>query len=132
MGVEGLRRKRRKAQIRRERRLRDMGPERARGCKHSCFGCQGWQSTTINLVALRPPTLGPRIAHTTAGHPRQALIAMGLLDKPFALFGHSFGALVMFELARKLAEVAGKAPLCLIVSGCQPPDVSCGSLAHRT
>lgn len=49
---------------------------------------------------------------------------MGLLDKPFALFGHSFGSLVMFELARKLTEAVGKTPLCLIVSGCRPPDVS--------
>lgn len=54
----------------------------------------------------------------------QALTSMGLLDKPFALFGHSFGSLVMFELARKLTEAVGKTPLCLIVSGCRPPDVS--------
>ncbi|CAN0529258.1 unnamed protein product, partial [Laminaria digitata] len=48
---------------------------------------------------------------------------MGLLDKPFALFGHSFGSLVMFELARKLARDASATPLCLIVSGCRPPNV---------
>lgn len=30
----------------------------------------------------------------------------------------------MFELACKLAKDAGKAPVCLIVSGCRPPDVS--------
>eukprot|EP00752_Nemacystus_decipiens_P005288 g4796.t1 len=57
----------------------------------------------------------------------EALIAMGLLDKPFALFGHSFGSLVMFELARKLTEVAGKTPLRLIVSGCRPPDMCVGT-----
>eukprot|EP00903_Cladosiphon_okamuranus_P019406 g17842.t2 len=57
----------------------------------------------------------------------EALITKGLLDKPFAMFGHSFGSLVMFELARKLAEIAGKAPLYLIVSGCRPPDMCVGT-----
>ncbi|CAB1104388.1 unnamed protein product [Ectocarpus sp. CCAP 1310/34] len=56
----------------------------------------------------------------------QALVTMGLLDKPFALFGHSFGSLVMFELARKLKEDAGKIPVYLVVSGCCPPDMCVG------
>lgn len=49
---------------------------------------------------------------------------MGLLDKPFALFGHSMGSLVMFELARKLQQDAGATPVCLVVSGCRPPNAS--------
>lgn len=53
---------------------------------------------------------------------------MELLDKPFALFGHSFGSLVMFELARKLARDASVTPLCLVVSACLPPNVG---RAHR-
>ncbi|CAM9441559.1 unnamed protein product [Pylaiella littoralis] len=56
----------------------------------------------------------------------EALVATGLLDKPFALFGHSFGSLVMFELARKLAADTGRTPVCLIVSGCRPPDMCLG------
>lgn len=49
---------------------------------------------------------------------------MGLLDKPFVLFGHSFGSLVMFELARKLGRDASVTPLYLVVSGCRPPNAS--------
>lgn len=49
---------------------------------------------------------------------------MELLDKPFALFGHSMGALVVYELARKLAQDNGVKPFVLIVSACRPPHVS--------
>lgn len=40
-----------------------------------------------------------------------------LLDRPFALFGHSMGAIIAFELARRLQQDRRSAPACLIVSG---------------
>ncbi|MGD9153828.1 MAG: alpha/beta fold hydrolase [Gammaproteobacteria bacterium] len=41
--------------------------------------------------------------------------------KPFALFGHSLGAVLAFELARKLFIDKSPTPTCLIVSGhCAP------------
>jgi medium-chain acyl-[acyl-carrier-protein] hydrolase len=44
-----------------------------------------------------------------------------LLDKPFAIFGHSLGALVGFELARQLRGQYGVNPVRLLVSaGCAP------------
>jgi medium-chain acyl-[acyl-carrier-protein] hydrolase len=45
------------------------------------------------------------------------------LDKPFAFFGHSMGATIAFELARRLREQGGPTPLCLIVSGGQAPHL---------
>ena len=39
------------------------------------------------------------------------------IDRPFALFGHSMGALVAFEVARALAARRGATPLHLFVSG---------------
>lgn len=54
----------------------------------------------------------------------QAMASLGLLDKPFALFGHSFGSLVMFELARTLSRQGFTNLRCLIVAGCRPPNVS--------
>jgi medium-chain acyl-[acyl-carrier-protein] hydrolase len=41
------------------------------------------------------------------------------LDKPFAFFGHSMGAVIAFELARRLA----REPLHLFVSGRQAPQL---------
>ena len=45
------------------------------------------------------------------------------LDRPFALFGHSMGALICFELARKLASSHGVRPAQLMVSGWRSPDL---------
>jgi medium-chain acyl-[acyl-carrier-protein] hydrolase len=45
------------------------------------------------------------------------------LDRPFAFFGHSLGALVAFELARRLERDGGPVPVRLLVSGCAAPQV---------
>jgi medium-chain acyl-[acyl-carrier-protein] hydrolase len=47
-----------------------------------------------------------------------------LLDRPFVLFGHSMGAIIAFELARRLQKEGNVAPRCLVVSGRVAP--------HRT
>lgn len=44
------------------------------------------------------------------------------LDRPFAFFGHSVGALVAFELARRFRD-RGLSPSCLFVAGCGAPQV---------
>ena len=46
-----------------------------------------------------------------------------LLDKPFAFFGHSLGALVSFELARRLRSQYGVHPARLFVSASRAPQV---------
>jgi medium-chain acyl-[acyl-carrier-protein] hydrolase len=43
------------------------------------------------------------------------------LDKPFVFFGHSMGALVAFELARKLRQEHNVLPECLFVSAREAP-----------
>jgi medium-chain acyl-[acyl-carrier-protein] hydrolase len=45
------------------------------------------------------------------------------LDVPFALFGHSMGALVAFELARRLRAENAPAPVRLFVSGYRAPQI---------
>ncbi len=45
------------------------------------------------------------------------------LDKPFAFFGHSLGALVSFELARYLRREHGLLPVHLFVSGHNAPQL---------
>jgi medium-chain acyl-[acyl-carrier-protein] hydrolase len=44
-----------------------------------------------------------------------------LLDRPYALFGHSMGALIAFELARQLRRIGAPAPAHLVLSACRPP-----------
>ena len=46
-----------------------------------------------------------------------------LLDKPFALFGHSLGGLVAFELARYLRKNNLPQPIILFVSACGAPHL---------
>ena len=46
-----------------------------------------------------------------------------LLDKPFALFGHSLGSLVSFELARRLRTNHQPGPVRLFVSAAPAPQI---------
>lgn len=43
------------------------------------------------------------------------------LDVPYAFFGHSMGATIAYELARRLVATIGKPPVHLFVSGSVPP-----------
>lgn len=54
------------------------------------------------------------------------------LDRPLAVFGHSMGALVGFEVARRL-EARGHVPAVLVVSGRRPPGTAgpAGDLHRR-
>lgn len=45
------------------------------------------------------------------------------LDRPFAFFGHSMGALVAWSLACSLQRMEAGSPARLFVSGCTPPQV---------
>src|SRR5215470_16491062 len=44
-------------------------------------------------------------------------------NKPFAFFGHCLGAIIMFEIAQKLAQEHGPAPVHLFVSGAPAPHL---------
>ena len=46
-----------------------------------------------------------------------------LLDRPFAFFGHSLGALVSFELARRIRRQYGVHPVRLFVSAGRAPQI---------
>ncbi|MFE2722996.1 thioesterase II family protein [Kitasatospora sp. NPDC059327] len=49
--------------------------------------------------------------------------------RPLALYGHSMGALLAFEVARRL-EAAGRAPLAVVVSGRRAPSVHREDTVH--
>lgn len=46
------------------------------------------------------------------------------LDKPFAMFGHSMGALLAFEVTRALRRAEAAAPLALFLAAYPPPHVA--------
>ena len=46
------------------------------------------------------------------------------LDRPYALFGSSMGALIAYELARRLADMTPRLPALVCVSGNAAPHVS--------
>src|SRR5262245_53914505 len=45
------------------------------------------------------------------------------LDRPFALFGHSLGSLISFELCRRLRSIGAPAPVRLFVSAFHAPQI---------
>jgi medium-chain acyl-[acyl-carrier-protein] hydrolase len=45
------------------------------------------------------------------------------LNQPYALFGHSMGAVVAYEVARRFSGPSGEGPACLIVSGRRAPGL---------
>ncbi|WP_414572303.1 thioesterase II family protein [Nostoc sp. CCY 9925] len=86
-------------------------------------------STNVEVCPLQLPGRETRINEPpfTRLLPLVEAIApalLPLLDKPFAFFGHSMGALVSFELTRLLRRQYGLAPVHLFVSGASAPHVS--------
>ena len=90
---------------------------------------RGWDKDLPPQVEVCPvqyPGHETRIAETvhTAMSSLVRAAAEGLrplLDRPFALFGHSMGALVAFELTRALQREGGPTPSRLFVSASRSP-----------
>jgi medium-chain acyl-[acyl-carrier-protein] hydrolase len=91
---------------------------------------RSWQqdlSDTIEVCAVQLPGRGSRISEPPCTQINQLVRALGAalapyLDKPFALFGHSMGALIAFELARHMRKEYGAQPVHLFVSGRPSPQ----------
>jgi len=65
----------------------------------------------------------PPLTDLAALAARAAQGLAGQLDPPFALFGHSMGALVAFETAHALRRLGAPAPARLLVSGRRAPQL---------
>ena len=90
-----------------------------------------WSSEFLYPIELVPALLPAREARIREpGYTRLdklveklALEIAPYLDKPFAFFGHSMGALIGFELARRLRDERGLEPEHLFVSGRRSPRI---------
>jgi medium-chain acyl-[acyl-carrier-protein] hydrolase len=82
----------------------------------------------VELCAVQLPGRGSRLSEPPFDRLTplvQAIkpIILRLLDKPFALFGHSMGARIAFELARLLRREENLEPAHLFISGCRAPQL---------
>jgi surfactin synthase thioesterase subunit len=92
---------------------------------------RGWAAAITQAIEVWPVAL-PGREHRLAESPiddiRLLAAAVGdelsrVLEPPFALFGHSMGALLAFELARHLRRQGRPGPRCLIVSAHRAPHL---------
>jgi medium-chain acyl-[acyl-carrier-protein] hydrolase len=81
----------------------------------------------IDVVPVELPGRGGRIAERPVPL-AEALVGdvlrqlLPVTTEPYALFGHSLGAMLAFEAARRLEHDHGRAPAHLMVSGFRAPD----------
>ena len=84
---------------------------------------------TIQVCPIQLPGREDRLCEQPFRHlpPLLAALAQAFspyLEKPFALFGHSMGALIAFELARYLRRTFGIHPVHLFVAGFDAPHIT--------
>ncbi|GIE99518.1 thioesterase II family protein [Paractinoplanes rishiriensis] len=90
----------------------------------------GWPAELpewLELWAVRLPARETRIGEPPMADVHAVVAAVadalaGFDDTPYALYGHSMGALVAFELARELRRRGSPAPVRLCVSGRRAPQ----------
>jgi medium-chain acyl-[acyl-carrier-protein] hydrolase len=101
------------------------------GTAASFFGWRDKLSDGIEVHPIEYPGRGSRWRET-ARVPLDSLVEALTdelrphLDRPFALLGHSFGAIVAFEVAHRLHQAEGLLPVRLFVSGARAPHLPLG------
>ncbi|MTD15348.1 alpha/beta fold hydrolase [Nakamurella sp. YIM 132087] len=93
----------------------------------SAFGSWLGRIPGVGVLAVQPPGRESRIAETPHRviEPLVAdmagVVATAAQGRPFAIYGHSHGALLGFEVVRELRRRGGPLPVHLVVSGCPAP-----------
>lgn len=88
-----------------------------------------WNGPPFEAVEVCPIQIPGREARTAERpftnlrHLSRAIADVLPLDKPFAFFGHSAGALLCFEIARELRQRGEPTPFHLFASGCSAPQL---------
>lgn len=92
---------------------------------------RGWPqylSADIELCAVQLPGREGRMKEAPIGEIGRLVAELAnaiepSLDRPVALFGHSIGGLIAFEIAREMRRRYGIEPVHLFVSGCPAPQM---------
>jgi medium-chain acyl-[acyl-carrier-protein] hydrolase len=91
----------------------------------------------IRVCPVLPPGREVRLAETPLLRIEQVVDGLQaevgplLRETPYAIFGHSMGALLAFEWARRIAEHGLPEPHMLFVSGRNAPRISARRVLHR-
>lgn len=81
---------------------------------------------SVEVFGVNLPGRAPRLDEppiTDVADLVDALADAVAFTGPFALFGHSYGGLVAYEVAQRLRSAGREQPDRLVLSGCQPPHV---------
>jgi medium-chain acyl-[acyl-carrier-protein] hydrolase len=113
-------------------------PGKTPGLRLFCFSYAGagasvfrsWSAhlpPSVEVIAVHPPGREDRLREEPISSVSRLVERLAphvgrLLDRPFAFFGHSLGALVAFELARRLREARGVTPHHFFASACRAPQ----------
>lgn len=85
---------------------------------------------TVEVCPIELPGRGARLQQPAYREMMPLVDALGdaltpYLDKPYAFFGHSMGALIAFELARWMRRLRLPSPQALFASGHTAPQLGC-------
>lgn len=97
-----------------------------------------WQAALgeeVEVCGIQLPGRGARIRETPFRSLDAVVDAVAPLiaeedDAPFAIFGHSMGALLAYEVTRRLIHVYDRVPARLFVSGCEAPRLRSPGTMH--
>jgi|SRR5437588_5725224 len=83
----------------------------------------------VDLWAVQPPGRGNRLRERPLMTLNELVAAAApafypFRDRPFVFFGHSMGAMIAFELTRRLREAGRGMPARLLLSGCRAPQLA--------
>lgn len=84
---------------------------------------------SMDVHAIQLPGRENRIMEEALVDPDAvAATILGSTTGPFALYGHSMGARLAFEVVRSLRRAGARLPEVLYVSGCRSPDITGGGV----
>ena len=98
-----------------------------------------WQKgfpSNIEVCAIQLPGRGHRLAEEAFVNAHELVKVavedlLPIIDRPFALFGHSMGATIAFEFAHRLREKCGVEPEHLLISSRRAPHLPSDRITYN-